>query len=195
MEFHDRLDRRAIEDDAVVTLANDTHDGAQPQPRLNAIPALTIGQGRNDCSPSPRPSPVDVSGEPKYLKINEHKSLRVNSPPRTRAHPARPGPVSLEKQGRNSVKQRSGAVKMQKQRIMSAIVHGDFRLRPGTKSRTCAWVQRCCSKAWQCIKETAHPAWHRTVIRWEAISGDFCTAYRVDRHHRHGVKRGRQELG
>jgi hypothetical protein len=71
----------AIEDDAVDTLVNEAHDGAQPQPRLNAIPATTVGRGRGDCSPSPQPSPVDVSREPKRLKTNEHESLRIISPP------------------------------------------------------------------------------------------------------------------
>ena len=103
-----------IEDDAVDAQVNEAHDGAQPRPRLNAIPASTVGRGRGDSSPPPQPSPVDISREPKRLKTNEHESLRKISPPRTRAYPARPGPVPLEKQGRNSVKRRSGAVKMQK---------------------------------------------------------------------------------
>jgi hypothetical protein len=172
-----------IELDAVDTLVDEEHDSTQPQRHLNAIPASTVGRGRGDSSPSPQSSPVNVSREPKRLKTNEHRPLRVNAPPSTRVHPVRPGPVPLKKQGRNGVKRGSGAVKMQKQRLSSAIVHGDFGPGHGTKATPVTGVKDAVPRLGIAVKKPHVQRDPCAVIRCEAISGHVCAAYRVGRHH------------
>jgi hypothetical protein len=94
------METGVVDDDAVHPLVHEAHEVARLC--LDAIPASTIGRGRGDSTASTQPSPADVSREPRRLKINEHRSLRVASTPRSRTQ------VYLEKKGRNSIKRTSG---------------------------------------------------------------------------------------
>lgn len=109
-----------IEDYAVDTPVNEAHGVAQPLPRLKTI-LSTLGLDHGESSPWPQAYPVDVSREPKRLNTNEHEPLRVYGPIRTSVHRARPRPAPYEKKGGNNIKQRGGAVKVQRQRVKDAV--------------------------------------------------------------------------
>jgi hypothetical protein len=114
-----------VEDNAVDCIAHEADEGKErSRGPHSASKVPDVGRDQGSDSTASEPSPAKASRGPKRRKKNEEGSLSFKGPRRTRAHPTRPGPTTLEKQNGNNVRQRRGCMRMQDQTHRSDVASG-----------------------------------------------------------------------
>jgi hypothetical protein len=106
--------------------------------------------------------------------------FQIRDSANNKAHPTRPGPTRLEKQGSNNVKQRSGGVRMREQRLRPAMESGKSGPRRGTKVGTVLQIEAPTLRASNILKRPHSRRGVLPVSSSDTKQSEGISAQRID---------------